>query len=232
MAITPKSQAFVVFDLDNTLFYCPARGKEVYLRRGVPLLLAALSVVPNIKLVFWTRADTAYALYMLKSIEILQFFDSDSMLTMQHCEESKKKYGCYKSCYYLCDWFCVTKESVDVVLVDDVPRNGLNSPYDKIIWVLPFSGPLAPVVGDSDAVFIGQKWNNWQKDIDKKRWKAARTTEAKLESVAVQNWTSYHKTNIVCIPAIDMVYVYLMSRYGLTPDQKVVSYTKKYFGYP
>lgn len=221
----------VVFDLDNTLLYCPEEGKTGNVRRGAIELLSALAMTERVIIVLWTRAKRKYAVEMLYRSGLVQYFDIENRLfEYKDCKRSKKIYGCYKASYYVCDKLNVDCRYVRTILVDDVPRNGLCSAYDIVIWILPFSGHLPPVMHDEETRIVQDRWVVWQQAVEEQNIEKARKIQTYLGKAALREWGSYSTKAVICLPTLVLVYMYLSRSLCLPSPPTLCRHIKMYHG--
>lgn len=209
------SKTYVAFDLDNTLIYCPRVGRNARIRAGAFEMLSALEQCRCVTIVVWTRSTWDYACSLLQRSGLAQFVTNRTLLTDGDCEASYDKYGVYKSSQFLCDRFGVDSKSVVTVLVDDIPSNGMNSQYDYVLWLMPFSDDLCPVMGGEELAVVGNRWNEWSDNMKRRNFDAAVRVERELTGRAISAWKSYSLSTCLCLPTLPLVHLFLAKRLGI-----------------
>ena len=84
----------------------------------------------------WTAGTEFYIKHNLILLNIAQYFDK--ILSRQHCDESKTRYGKKKSHAYLVSLFPEYKRMRSILIDNFAHRNGSNTGYSEVLSVKPF----------------------------------------------------------------------------------------------
>ena len=125
-----------VYDSDRTLDPF-GKSASVYTRPFMVEFLQYLKVInKNNILILWSRGKQYYISKMLLLLGICNYFNH--ILTRHDCNNSYRKYGCYKSFKYIVDKY-PRYMNMRSFLIDDLALKNGGDDYFKLVSVKPFN---------------------------------------------------------------------------------------------